>query len=465
LASGALPLPGQSPSLGERVESLRDFHAELWTATAPALTPLGPRTSLLGRFAAGRATRRLLDALAREVAAVPDDGARRARWRDSVRERLRELGRVHLGWPDGYRRLLLGDACFEASRSFAAEARRFDPSLELTELWQALRNVWIGNSLQMLLDRPVALRAGLFAYSMLYPVTDNLLDDPELAPGAKREFNERFGRRLAGESLRPGAGCEGAAFRLVGRIEGEFSRHAFPGVFESLLAIHAAQVRSLEQQGDRRLSDAELLATTCEKGGASVLADLYLVAGRASPDEERFAFGYGVFLQMLDDLQDVERDLSAGHETPFTRAARSGPLDDLTARLVHFVERVLEGGAAFGGAERAERRDLIRRNCLALLVGAVADQPHRFSWRFRRRLEGRSPLSLAGLRRLSARARARFGRAATDLRRRTGAVSLLDWALASEYLGPRSAPGSRDQPPRAGAVPRRCAERVLVDQT
>ena len=39
-----------------------------------------------------------------------------------------------------------------------------------------MRNVWIGNNLQMLLGVPVCLTQGLFAYSMLYPVTDNVLD-------------------------------------------------------------------------------------------------------------------------------------------------------------------------------------------------------------------------------------------------------------------------------------------------
>ena len=137
---------------------------------------------------------------------------------------------ARLGWPGGYGHILCGDDFFEASIAFTREARAFDPELPLDGLWQALRNVWIGNTLhllldrpiavnpglrldglwqalrnvgigntlQLLLDRPVTLRPGLFAYSMLYPLTDNLLDDPGLDGGSKREFNERFGRRLAG---------------------------------------------------------------------------------------------------------------------------------------------------------------------------------------------------------------------------------------------------------------------------
>ena len=72
------------------------------------------------------------------------------------------------------------------------------PERDAEQLGQALRNVWIGNSLQMLLDRPVTMGPGLFAYSMLYPVTDNWLDDPDITPDLKRAFNERLGKRLAG---------------------------------------------------------------------------------------------------------------------------------------------------------------------------------------------------------------------------------------------------------------------------
>ena len=132
---------------------------------------------------------------------------------------------------------------------------------------------------------------------------------------------------------------ESDAFRLVGLVEGEFPRRSFPDVFESLLAIHRGQIRSLGQHGARPLTERELLATSCEKGGTSVLADLYLVAGEASPAVERFAFGYGVALQLLHDLLDVVADLAAGHQTLFTLAARGGRLRRRTgtASLVDWV--------------------------------------------------------------------------------------------------------------------------------
>jgi hypothetical protein len=432
VVAGTLRASLEEPRLRARVEDLRDAYAALWLSTPAELPSFGPAIGFRRHLANARAAARLIDELAAEVERIPDGEGERRAWRGSVRERLQRFGDAHLGWPAGYRRLLFGDAFFAASVAFARDARAFAPELPLDSLWQALRNVWIGNSLQMLLDQAVVLRPGLFAYSMLYPLTDNLLDDPKIDGGAKRAFNERFGRRLAG--LPAGSARHGDAviFRLVGRIEEEFPRRAFADVYESLLAIHGGQARSLRQQDDPRLTDDETLTITFEKGGSSVLADLYLVTGEPSLPEERFAFGYGVFLQLLDDLQDVERDIAAGHQTLFARAARSGALDVPTARLARFIDRVLDGQERFAGAAFVDRKDLIRRNCRALLVGAVADQPRRFTRRFRRALAGRWPLSFRAMRWLRRRAQRRSTAAARTLQARTGATSLLDLVLAQQ---------------------------------
>ena len=418
------------PGLKSRVAALRDDHARLWAATPAELPTLGPATGWRQRFVNARAAARLIDELAAEVGRVPEEGAARRAWQHRVRERLQDFGAARLGWPAGYRRLLFADAFYASALAFVREARACQPDLPPDSLWQALRNVLIGNSLQMLLDCEVALRPGLFAYSMLYPLTDNLLDDPRVPAGDKRAFNERFGRRLAGRPVGVADLREAPVFALVARIEEELPRASFADVYESLLAIHHAQGKSLAQQDEPGLTDGEILAISCEKGGSSVLADLYLVSGRASAPEERFAFGYGVFLQLLDDLQDVEPDLGAGHHTLFTRAAERGPLDEPTMRLARLIDRVLDGADAVAGPAYADRRDLIRRNCQTLLVGAVAEQPARFTRRFRRAIEGRWPLSLRAMRRLRRRAERRAREASGSLRRRAGVPSLLDLALA-----------------------------------
>ena len=112
---------------------------------------------------------------------------------------------------------------------------------------------------------------------------------------------------------------------MVRLIEEEFSRHRFPRVFECLLAIHQAQENSMAQlKRSPRASDLELLRLSCAKGGTSVLADACLSHGFLSDEEARFAFDWGVLLQLGDDLQDVEDDMKHGAAT----LSRAPPLPD-----------------------------------------------------------------------------------------------------------------------------------------
>jgi hypothetical protein len=411
----ACTLPADRGGVSSRLDDLRREFLALWDATPPEMPEIGPRVGILRQRSTARAASRLIDDLAAGIDRLPRSEPARRAWREQVRERLQQFGHDRLGWPHGYRRLLFGDPFFESGVAFTREARAFDPRLSLEHVGQALRNVWIGNSFQMLLDRSVELRPGLFAYSMLYPVTDNWLDDPAVPPGAKRSFNERLGRRLAGLAVRPSDAREAAVGQLVERIEREFPRDRFPSVYASLLAIHDGQVRSLAQQNGSGLADAHLLDISFRKGGSSVAADLYLVTDVAQPLEERFAFGFGVCLQLLDDLQDVEADLAAGHETLFTRATRQGPLDASAARLGCFLDTVLLRNGRFDGPAFEDRLDLLRRNCLALLVGSVAEAPNRFSRRFRRSLERQSPVSLRARRSLRRRALVRWSRVQSTL--------------------------------------------------
>ena len=64
---------------------------------------------------------------------------------------------------------------------------------------------------------------------------------------------------------------------LVCMIEDTYPRHKFPAVYEALLRIQEGQVLSVQQ--DSRLCEAEIRRISIYKGGASVLADGYLMDG------------------------------------------------------------------------------------------------------------------------------------------------------------------------------------------
>jgi hypothetical protein len=417
------------PPAAARASHLPALHQEcvaLWHATPATLPVLGCHVAWHRQWRNARAAAALVDLVSARLADYPLDPDARVAWRTALRRHLLAFGEERLGWPAAYRDTVFDESFCQTAAAFAAEARRFDPALSLADLGQALRNVWVGNSLQILAGDRVRLTPALFAYSMLYPATDNVLDAGDVPPEVKRGFNERLGYRLAGEVVSPQGSAETRVWTLLDTIEGEFPHARYPPLWGSLRDIHHAQVASLQQQRRPWPSAARLLDLTIAKGGASVRADMHVIAGQPDREAERTAFFYGVFLQMLDDLQDIGSDLEAGHETLFTRAARSGGLDALTRRLAQFIDRVVALHAVVPGTAPASCSEVIRRNCLTLLVGVVAREPQRFGRDLRQEIERQWPIRLGAMRRLLRRAQHHLARTSTQLQERHGTDSVLE---------------------------------------
>jgi hypothetical protein len=239
--------------------------------------------------------------------------------------------------------ILSGRGFTSVTKEFMKMARRFDPSVKMEDIFQASRNLWIINSLQIVMNEPVKVTPSTFAYSMLYPYTDNYLDNPSITRSEKISFSARFGMRLNGERVVAVNDHERKIFELVAMVENEWDREKYPQVFESLVAIHNAQTRSifLVNKG-ANLTENELLSICIEKGGTSVLADGYLIKGNMTREQEWFCFGFGAFLQFIDDIQDMKEDSEGKLETLFTRASVAGQLEEFTNRTLSFSNAVLK---------------------------------------------------------------------------------------------------------------------------
>jgi len=287
----------------------------------------------------------------------------------------------------------------DVMEQFAGEAREFDQSIDGESIYQAARNVLIMNTFQMFFDVPLVLTPSIFAYSLLYPYTDNFLDDSQVSHLSKREFVDRLGLRLSGVPVDAQTLHEERVFRLVEIIESEFDRARFPQVFESLVGIHNAQKRSMLQHGDSRSrTEADLLDISVEKGGTSVLADGCLVAGELSPEEAEFFFEFGVLLQLIDDLQDLEEDISRGHHTIFGLTEQDEALDNLTNRLFAFTRLALRRAPVAPSSQRHAALRLIDRGCRLLILEAVACNESYYSTSFLQTTEMCSPVHLEFLR-------------------------------------------------------------------
>ncbi|MBE3089103.1 MAG: class 1 isoprenoid biosynthesis enzyme [Actinobacteria bacterium] len=274
----------------------------------------------------------------------------------------------------------------------------------MEDIFQACRNVWIINGIQSMMDLPIELTPSVFAYSMLYPYTDNYLDNPHITSESKTIFNRRFQQRIEGEKIVPGNTDEKNIFNLIGMIEEQYERSRYPKVYESLLAIHQGQTKSirlLDTSGS--LKETDVLKICIEKGGASVLADGYLVSSSLTESQERFLFGFGAYLQMVDDIQDVNKDSKAGLLTPFSQASQQTSLDELTNRTFNFGVRIMDQINCFKGSNLDSLKSLMEKSIKILLIESVGLNNEFYRRSYTQKIEEYSPFRFSYLKKRRSR--------------------------------------------------------------
>ena len=291
-----------------------------------------------------------------------------------------------------------------ATKDFMQMARNFDPDIKMEDVFQACRNLWIINTLQIIMEKPVQVTHSTFAYSMLYPYSDNFLDDPTVTQLEKMEFSKRFRMRLCGENISPRNKHERSVFELISMIESDWSRVLYPNVYLSLLAILDAQTRSIQLLGDKKeLTSRDLLSICIEKGGTSVLADGYLISGELTKEVEWFCFGFGTFLQFIDDIQDMKEDIDGDLETIFTYSAKTGNLEEFTNRTLSFSNEVMADMSCFNAKEINTIKSLIIKSLNYMTNEAVGLNQQYFSNEYSNSFELYSPFSYSFLKRKRSR--------------------------------------------------------------
>ena len=375
---------------------------ELWNHGAAGSAPSGPQFGPIEQQSRERAYDEGLVAVELEMRRNPQSRAEQLERQRRILASFGQFSTRALGLQEDAN-CLLTQEFLPVGAKLARWARRFDASLSMPDIIQACRNAWTACGLQPLLGEPLRITPSILAYSLLYPYSDNYLDSEAISAQAKRAFGERFRDRLRGMKLAVQDSREAALWTMVQLIEDQYPRADFPQVFECLLAIHRAQQESIAQVNAQitntgSCDEAELLRMSCAKGGSSVLADGCLVRGWLTEEESRFAFEWGVLLQLGDDLQDVHEDLQRGSVTLFSRAAAQGkPLDNLVIQLLNFSNEV--------GAHMEELpdgspmlKDLLRMSWRSLIVGAVANSHQFFSPGFLMEAECSSPFRFDFLR-------------------------------------------------------------------
>jgi hypothetical protein len=383
-------------AMSATVQQLNQHFIDVWRECDSHLPDLGPRYTTRLQTQNEKQLGQFLD----QVDCMFSNPPRSREEAQAVQVRLgaafRCLAEEALGFSAGQLELLPSQAFSEVSEEFVRRARSFDPGLSGEDIYQAGRNAWTANGLQWLLGMPVKITPSIFAYSLLYPYTDNYLDDPSITASTKMAFNERFRQRLAGDSISPADAQERVIFDLVVMIEEQYPRSRYPRVFESLLDIHRAQGRSLNLM--RRAAApgvVDVLGLSFEKGGTSVLADGYLVSGSLTDAQRQYSYGHGIFAQLLDDMEDVEQDSQAGRLTLYSQPAGHWPLDALANRTLHFGRKVLMRLDCFEVEESL--RDLIRRGADLILIDTIGRMDRYYTGSYLRELEAHSPFRFSFL--------------------------------------------------------------------
>lgn len=237
--------------------------------------------------------------------------------------------------------ILLKKEFVKYSRDFIRKAKIVDSSLKSESIFQGLRNVWTMHSMQIFFNKKVELTNSIFAYSMLYPLTDNLLDSLKYSKDEKLEFNKRFYNKIKFGSSEIILPEEKNIYKMIDIIESDWERKLYPKVYESLLGILDAQNLSILQHNNPSIYSNDILGITFYKGGTSVLADAHLIKGNLSEEEMLFSYYYGVILQLADDLQDISDDKSAGHSTIMTIESKHNNLDEILCKLLNIIDTFL----------------------------------------------------------------------------------------------------------------------------
>lgn len=305
---------------------------------------------------------------------------------------LLELDGSRLLFDQPFLAFFIREGYLDTAEEFILRGGKEETSLSHEEIFQALRNVWIMNSLQIYWSLPLEVTPSVYAYSLLYPYTDNFLDDPAVQIQAKQDFNRFMTDRLMGFTPSPQNLHEEKAASLLAQIEGQYPREDDPPVWQSLLLIQKGQVESLRQSSEA-LGARDLLTLSFLKGGSSVLADAFLVKGTLMADEQNFAFSYGAFLQLLDDFQDIREDRKDGYMTLFSRKDPEECLDAEILTLIAFIVKC-NASEINDSKNMSFMKEVIVSCTLMMVMAAAAKLPERVSSGLYGRLQEVSKVSL-----------------------------------------------------------------------
>ena len=404
-----LPYSAKLGKLEEEVKRYKKEYLQMWRQTPTVFPELGNPYPVTEQKTIETELFRFIDRTSLKLDEYPNSKISQKVWMEEFISEIREFGKRFLELSDLYLDSVFQEEAVRSTQLFVDKAKEFDPALQIEDVYQALRNAWIMNSLQMYFHLGVKYHDSLFAYSMIYPYMDNYLDDVSLSLEEKLLLTGKLRDGLEGLDFIPGNKNEEKILQLIKMIESEYDREEFPGVYQSLLAIFNAQLRSLTQQKVHTLPfEGDILDLSFEKGGTSVLADGFLVGGDLEEEQANFCFGFGAFLQLADDIQDLVMDQKNDHATIFSLPADKHNLDHLASKLLNFISEVVQVKLDKKDSRTQSMKELILRNCSLLILEAIGKNRGCYSRKYWQRMERHFPIRFSRLKRLKKQLKAKI---------------------------------------------------------
>ena len=158
-------------SVSEDVQSLTKKYLELWESSASDIsflaeyTPKQKKTTEKEIFTA-------IYEITNHIALLPADIDDKE-WQSHLKDKIAEQARMFLKIKNKDFENLMINGFLDSTDDFISKARNFDENLNFEDIYQAMRNVWIMNIIQVTANKKIACTPSVFAYSMLYPYTDN----------------------------------------------------------------------------------------------------------------------------------------------------------------------------------------------------------------------------------------------------------------------------------------------------
>lgn len=275
----------------------------------------------------------------------PKDKEQQKQWEQELEPELEQditefLGREKILSLSEWMSPELLNAFIQETKHFTARVREFDETLTPAQIWQTLRNYFIYAMIVDMQGEKQNAEDPILAYSLLYPYTDNYIDDDQISRQDKERYNQMIALKLKEESATPHNSLEEKTCRLLDMILDTYTDPAKKKIAGTLLQLLEAQNNSIGQQ-KTDVTEEQILEISMWKGSTSVLADYLFATTDWTEYEESFYLKFGFILQLVDDLQDIEEDRKSGSHTLMTEAEKQQKLEQRTNHLLWFTWNVI----------------------------------------------------------------------------------------------------------------------------